>query len=89
MPGTIPVHFTSLFYHFPDTFYPDESRKSPSGEGAPAQIPHELGMKIWVLRAYSLEPGTNLHRLKTDLFQSRVIAEFFIYGQKDYLQTSL
>jgi hypothetical protein len=57
--------------------------------GDSSKLPYELGMKIWVLRAYSLEPGNGLHRLKTDLAYSRVIAEFFFYGQKDYLAISV
>ncbi len=57
--------------------------------GDASKIPYELGMKIWVLRAYSLELGGDLHRLKTDLSHSRVISEFFRYGQKDYLATSI
>ena len=57
--------------------------------GDASKLPYELGLKIWVLRAYSLELGIDLVRLKTDLSQSRVIQEFFYYGQKDYVSTSV
>jgi hypothetical protein len=62
-----------------------EAAKFTSGR----EIPYELGVKLWVLRAHCLKPGIYMQDLKYDLAYSRTIQEFFHLAPQDYISLSI
>lgn len=51
----------------------------------PENIPYELGLKIWILRAYSLRHDPGLRDFNYGFFYSKALREFFTMAGRDYL----